>query len=760
MNFSSKYLTSLLLLALPAVLFMGIPQRLHAQSSSLLRVIVLSEDDGSPMAGANVLLYGTDQNPQTERPRLFAVSDRDGLAEIRNVPPDTDFLLRVTSVGFATYEQTISLAPSERELLQINLKATVTEFDELVVEGEGYGTVGEAGLRRITTSQISRVPTPGTGGDLVSYLQTVPGVITSGDRGGDLYIRGGTPDQNQILVDGLFITKPFHISNLFSAFPDNVIQDVNMFAGGFGAGYADATSAVIDIGLRQGNMREHEFSASASAYLVSMHAEGPLQRDNQSYLLSARTSTIKQFAPALTGEDVNLQFSDLIARYSAQNENISCSITGIYTDDRGEIVPGRNVDQTWSNFVIGSRCLGYDEEFNYPFVVSAGYSRFNATQESSQRTERSTTLGQIYINADLRQELLNIPIDYGFGVNFKSYDTVLQERFTSLESFSNVIPVVHLYASAEWSRGRWLSVQPGIASQITLVAPVSFEPRLRIALNPGGSNRTEIGIAAGRYTQLNSGITDERDVGSVFTVFLPVEQGDPLPESLHGIVSLQQRFGNGFLVNLEGYLTDHRNIPVSKWNPEVGVETETALADGLSYGFDVRAEFNRSPVYLAASYGWGIVEYEAVSGDLGAWIREPVFSYNPLHDQRHKLNAIASYRFGKFTASARWEFGSGKPYTQIFGFDMSVQVPFELPEEVRGTARTLYSRPFGERLPVYHRLDVSLKREFQMGGGLSVEAEAGAINLYNRANIFNFDVNTLQRVDQTPLLPYLSVKLF
>jgi hypothetical protein len=53
-----------------------------------------------------------------------------------------------------------------------------------------------------------------------------------------------------------------------------------------------------------------------------------------------------------------------------------------------------------------------------------------------------------------------------------------------------------------------------------------------------------------------------------------------------------------------------------------------------------------------------------------------------------------------------------------------------------------------------------LKREFQIGGGLSVEAEAGAINLYNRANIFNFDVNTLQRVDQTPLLPYLSVKLF
>ena len=99
------------------------------------------------------------------------------------------------------------------------------------------------------------------------------------------------------------------------------------------------------------------------------------------------------------------------------------------------------------------------------------------------------------------------------------------------------------------------------------------------------------------------------------------------------------------------------------------------------------------------------------------------------------------------------------PYTQIFGFDVSLHVPNEKPEEDTGTARILFSELFEERLPAYHQLDISLGKKFFSVAGWSIDAEMGVINSYNRNNIFNFDFHTLQRVDQTPIFPYLSLKM-
>lgn len=732
---------------------------LKAQQTSLLRVVAISGEDGNPLAGANVLLYGYGKMQDEEELLYNCVTNRDGLCEIRNILPEKEYELRVTFVGYKSYLERITLTPGERRILRTTLESDITEFEEVTVERRRYITTGEAGVRRISSVDIARIPTPGVGGDLVSYLQTVPGVITSGDRGGDLFIRGGTPDQNLILVDNLPIIKPFHISNLFSAFPVEIIQSVDMYAGGFGVEYTGATSAVIDVSLRPGNMRDHKGSVAVSPYLFSLHLEGPLEKDRQSFILMGRKSTIERFAPALTGKELSLQFSDIVGRYSIQEDNIFCNVTGVRTYDRGQIVPEREIMHSWSNTVIGARCLGFDERFNHPIEATVGYTDYRNTEGTVEKNERLSSISQLYMNIDLQEEIFGLPVDYGFGVSFRTYNTELDEKFTSLRSFQSIVPIAYLYSSAGWTPNRRLTFQPGIASQLTLDTPISLEPRLRISYQPDGTDSQEISLAFGRYVQLVSGISDERDVGTVFTVLKPIERGDPLPSSMHGILAYQQRMGNYFVANVEGYVKRHKNIHVSKWNPEVGLEIETALANGFTYGFDVRFMYNNNTLYASLGYGWSKVEYEAVSGDLGAWIEEPVFRYSPAHDQRHKVNTVISYRFSEFTASASWEFGTGMPYTRIFGFDMSVRVPFEEPQTDPGTARTLFSRPYGERLPYYHRLDISIERSFQLIPGLSLDAEIGVINVYDRNNIFNFDFHTLQRVDQTPILPYLSVKL-
>lgn len=731
------------------------PDISNAQESPILRIVVNSAEDGNPLPGANVRLF----SPDTDKMLYSCATDQDGFCEIRNIDSDRPYQLKITYVGFRPHTASIEMSPNTRRIVSVSLKPALSELGEVTVRDRRYITTGEAGIKRISPEDIARVPSPGVDGDLASYLQTQPGIITVGDRGGNLFIRGGTPHQNLILVDDMPIVKPFHISNLFSAFPDQIIQSADLYAGGFGAEYAGATSGVIDIKLRPGNKVDHQASAGVSPYLFSMLLEGPIEKNSDSYMFMARKSTIQQFDSFLTGKEIPINFYDAMGRYSLQRESISCNFTAMRTHDSGQIVPLRNIDHTWSNTAIGGRCLGFDQQFNYPIEASLGYSHYGSREGAPERTERESNLGQIFMNVDLRQTLFGANMDYGFGLNFQSYNTTLDERFTSLESFERKIGIVHLYSSFEWNPATSLIVKPGAASQITTEGQATFEPRLRISYQPGGTNKSEISASVGKYMQLMAGISDQRDVGTVFTVLLPAIKDEPIPRALHGILAYRQEIVNNFTGKIEGYIKKHENIHVSKWHPEVGLEIETALADGLAYGFDAQLTYQTPTLFASASYGWAKVEYEAASGDLGAWIQEPIFSYSPAHDQRHKLNTIVSYKFGKITANARWEFGTGRPYTRLFGFDIFVEVPDEDVGETNGTARTLFTRPYDKRLPYYHRLDISVERPFPLGPNWQLNAEVGAINSYDRNNIFSFDFHSLQRVDQTPLLPYISLKI-
>ncbi|MDZ7807630.1 MAG: carboxypeptidase regulatory-like domain-containing protein [Gracilimonas sp.] len=256
---------------------------------ALIRTVVISTEDGSPMVGANVLIYTVDDESEL----LYnCVSNPTGFCEIRGITPETEFELRISYVGFSAHAERFVLEPGERRTIRVELETEVGALqDEAVVTGDRVVTTGGAGVQRVSSDDIARIPTPGVDGDLVSFLQTEPGIVTTGDRGGDLFIRGGTPDQNLVLVDNLPVVKPFHVSNLFSAFSEEVIQNADIYAGGYGAEFSNAMSAVIDISLRPGNLRKYAGSGAVSPYMVSFHAEGPIVRDRQSFLVMGRELT-------------------------------------------------------------------------------------------------------------------------------------------------------------------------------------------------------------------------------------------------------------------------------------------------------------------------------------------------------------------------------------------------------------------------------------------------------------------------------------
>ncbi len=744
-------------LAIALLLAAVSPARAQQQDDATLRILVTSEKNGNPLVGANALLTRTETDDTEDGRRYTGVTDTDGYYQFDEVVP-ASYRLQISFVGHETYTKVFSLDPGDRVVERISLKAKPKQLDDVVVQGERQVTTGEAGVRTITTSSIDRLPTAAPGGDLATKLQTLPGVVTVGGRGGDFYIRGGTPFQNQVLVDNLPVVKPFHISSAYSAFPSEMVQNADLFTGGFSAEYMGATSALLDVEVAPGNMKDFEGSVAFSPSLVSLQAEGPVDEGKASFNVMGRVSTIEQTSPFLTSQEAPFSFYDVLGRYTYRADRFHCNATGLRTGDQGRINPDRDLSLSWSNTVIGARCRGVGSVYASPFDITMGYSNYQNGETEDGGSGRTAGLRQLFFKANLQTEALGLPLDYGFDLRLSRYTAALDERFVNTQAFEVPAESFRAHVGTELMPHRHLTIEPSFGSQFTLNTAPTIEPRLRLSYRPGGGDDQEVTLAGGRYRQIDAGITDQRDAGTVFTVLKPNSEGIPPQGALHGLLGYRHRVGSHLEANVEGYVKNYTNIPVSKWTIEPTLAIETAQADGLAYGADLRLEYENSPLYVSLGYGWAKVTYEAVSESLGAWIEGEIFEYPPAHDRRHKVNATANYSLGKYTASLRWEFGSGRPYTQIYAFNLALNVPNENPLSEPGTAEIYFSRPYGKRLPSYHRLDVSVRRTFEITSRLSVKAKAGVLNAYNRKNIAYLDGSTLRRVNQTPLLPYVSVQ--
>ena len=728
------------------------------QDQSTLRVLVLSEEDGSPVVGANTVLFYAG-GEERGRNRYVGVTNDRGLQEFGEVRPGP-YRLVISHVSHQTYRDTLTLHRDQRQLERVSLAMRTQRIEEVVVRDERDVTTGEAGVRRISQEDINRIPSPAPSGDLASYLRTLPSVEMTGSRGGNLYVRGGTPTQNQVLIDNVPVVKPFHILNIFSPVPSSVVQNIDLYAGGFGAQYLGKTSSVIDIRLRPGNMKQYIGEAAVSPYLSTVRAEGPVVKNEQSFLFVGRKSLISQSSAYLPEESPSVDFYDLTARYSLLSENYSCNATTIHSNDEGKIDPGWENRMSWSNTAVGVSCLGFSPEFENRFEVTLGYSRYSNAEYKGAERVRHARFGEGRLSVDLRNSGVNRQVEYGFEVRIPQFRARLDETFSTLKQLDQRSAIFETYVSFQWRPSPRLRVQPSLGAQVPIVdVQPTIEPRLRISSFPFGADNHEISLAAGRYSQLSWGFSDTRDVGHVFNVLKPYKGDNARQSALHGILGYEGTYFRMFDVSVEGYLKRHRDVLVAEWTPDISGSLQTGQADGLSYGVDTRLEFRRDDLYLFLSYGWSRVTYEAAAGDLGAWIQEPVFEYTPAHDRRHKLTLTANYEIGAYDASLHWSYGSGRPYTKIYGYDFSLDVPHDQPTEDPGLAKIFFSRPYGGRLPAYHRLDVSAARTFEFEAGWALDVQAGVLNLYDRENIFFLNPETLRRTDQMRLTPYVSVGL-
>lgn len=745
--------------SLSLVLVVGqaaVPSGGRAQEASL-QGIVLDEADAQPLRGVDVVLEQEGEAVHS------AVTDRNGLYRIVGIAPGT-YRLRMTLLGYAAHEETIELESGEVRTANRGLNVAPLELDAIGVVSRGSAVDRELGGQTITAVELAQIPTPAASGDLVSYLQTQPGVVGSGDRGGQLFIRGGTPTENLVLMDGMLIYQPFHITGLFSAFPENLIGSAEFFPGGFGARYSGRISSVLDVQMRDGNRNELSSTGSVSPFLATAAAEGPLASNGQqSFIVSVRRSVIRETSPWLLGEEQPLGFDSEYFKLSHLNDARSsrCSLTVMRSRDEGGLDPDDPVSRVgWTNLLVGGRCMTL-AGVNFLDV------RFGRTAISSEAVTRGaseffSSASRIFADADVSRMIGRVRLSWGGYVHVERTSYDLQELLAENAREEGHWPVAGLYAELDIPLGGGLRVLPGVATSVALEGRPSIEPRLRASWRLGGRVDGELSGAVGLYEQRLSGISDRRDASSVFTAWVRTPRGSRL-RSLHAQASWEQNLGAGLSYSVDGYYRRMDDLTVATWSTVARFTPELSLASGRSHGADVRVELRRGPFYLFGGYAYSRTEYRSAQEDFGVWFGQPVQVYEPPHDRRHQATALASLVLGRFTLAARWQYGSGFPYTRPIGFDEVIDFRTDdspLPPIPRtfGQTRLLLDRPYNGRLPPTHRLDLSVRRPVDVGSQ-QLELQAGVINAYDQTNIFYYDVFANRRVDQLPLTPYVSVKL-
>ena len=229
---------------------------------------IFDKETAQPVGFATVRIEGAN---------LGTISDVNGFFSISEVPAGQHKLI-VSLTGYSTWSADITIQKNEILYQNVNISESGQNLDEILISGKKEQAKADVQISKlsVTPKQIRSLPSAGGQSDIAQYLTVLPGVIFTGDQGGQLYIRGGSPVQNRILLDGMTIYNPFHSIGFFSVFETELIRNVDVLTGGFNADYGGRISAIVDVKTREGNRKRLSGLVSASPFKAKAIIKGPI----------------------------------------------------------------------------------------------------------------------------------------------------------------------------------------------------------------------------------------------------------------------------------------------------------------------------------------------------------------------------------------------------------------------------------------------------------------------------------------------------
>ena len=755
-------------------LFIFAAPRLLKAQSGVIRGFVYEAESGEPVIFTNVYLYKTS---------LGAATDVNGFFSIMKIPPG-QYILMVSYMGFDTLQIPITIKKDDLITKKLYLKKSTFTLGEVSISAarENKRVETQTSIIKITPKDIGTIPSIGGTPDLAQYLQVLPGVIFSGDQGGQLYIRGGPPIQNKVLLDGMELYQPFHSIGLFSVFDVDILKNVDVMTGGFGAEYGGRISSIMNITTRDGNKNRIAGKIDVSTFGAKLLVEGPIARAKKeddasaSFIFSIKNSYLKEsskiFYNYIDPNGLPYNYLDIYGKISINASNGSkINLYGFDFTDNVQYKILQNYQ--WDSYGGGTNFIIIPGGSPVLLEGNFAYSQYKVTLQQANTSPRSSSIsgfsGGFHFTYFFGKDALKYGIDLsGYKTNLSFYNTV--NRSIVLDQ-NTTDPSV--YVKYKWLLGNFI-FEPGLRLQYyASLGAASFEPRLAIKFNV--TERFRLKMAAGLYSQNLISTTYDRDVVNLFYGFI----GEPnnLPDQFNGktvnskyqksdqlVLGFETDITKNISLNVEGYykyypqLTNlNRNklyddIPENASIPD-NLKKDFVIESGDAEGVDVSLRYDYKRFHF-----WGVYSLCFIHRFDGlTW-------YVPVYDRRHNVNLTLSYVFGKrqgWEADARWNYGSGFPFTQTAGFyeqinfcDIGSSVTSQ-----NGTLGIIYSDYNKGRLPYYSRLDLNLKKKFDLGKNTKFEVSVSVTNALNQQNIFYFDRVSYTRIDQLPFMPSMGLSL-
>ena len=761
-------------------ILIGFSTSVQAQEAAV-RGFVYEASNGEPVIFSNVYLEGTTHGAST---------DINGYYSITKVPAG-EYMLLVTFLGYDTIRQEIVLKPGEVQNQKFNLKESSVSLETVNITAEKIEsrTETKTSVISITPKTLKKIPSIGGQADLAQYLQVVPGVVFTGDQGGQLYIRGGSPIQNKVLLDGMIVYNPFHSIGLFSVFDTDMIRNAEVFTGGFSADYGGRISSIMDITTRDGNKNRIGGKVGASTFGAKVMLEGPISRakeengSSSSFIFSVKNSYLEQTSKSLynyVDEDgLPFNFLDLYGKLSINASNGSkINFFGFSFDDKVNNYKSLS-DFGWNSVGGGSNFLIIPGSSPVLIEGNIAYSSYKATLAEASAPDRSSSINGFNMGFHFTYFLGKDLVKYGIELlGFKTEFDFTNGVGRNINQTENTTELAG-YVRYKGNFGKLL-FEPSFRVQwYASLSNISPEPRLSMKYLVNDWFR--IKLATGMYSQNLIAANSDRDVVNLFYGFLSGPDNLPnrfdgeeithkLQKANHYILGTEIDLTKRINLNVEGYLKDFKQLTNLNRNKLFNENTAPAntpdiykkdfiIEKGKAYGGDIALKYEDTHWYIWSVYSLGFVtkEYEKSPGEL--------ISYRPHYDRRHNVNLLISYTAGdrrQWEFGARWNYGSGFPFTQVQGyyeylnFGQGVNTDYT---NANGELGILYGDLNEGELPSYHRLDFDVKRRFYFSERTQLEVNVSVTNLYNRENVFYVDQITSDVVRQLPLMPSFGMTL-
>jgi len=327
-----------------ACVFIHVEVNAQQATTGIIKGFVYDKASGEPVIFTNVILEGTKIGVQT---------DVNGYFTMTQVKPGT-YTLYTSLIGYDTVRATVTVKAGDVVSKKLFLGQRSQELGSVEVSARKTEkqTQVNAGSITVTPREMKLMPSAGGEPDIAQYLQVVPGVVFTGDQGGQLYIRGGAPSHTGILLDGITIYNPFHSIGLYSVFETDAIRNVEIQTAGFNAQYGNRTSAILDVRTKDGNKNRLAGKVSASPIMARAMLEGPLLKakteggSSATFLLSAKHSYLDKTSKSIYGSlgepykyGLPYAFTDLYGKLTYNGDNGSkLNVFGFSFDDRAQVL--------------------------------------------------------------------------------------------------------------------------------------------------------------------------------------------------------------------------------------------------------------------------------------------------------------------------------------------------------------------------------------------------------------------------------------